>query len=129
MSFSFGKRSYERMEGIDQRMIEIAEGALQITKIDFGIPGDGGLRTQQRQYELFLEGKSKADGTRKKSNHQSGRALDVFAYVNGKASWDEYALTHIATAFFRAASVLGYEIRWGGHWKSFVDMPHFELVD
>lgn len=27
------------------------------------------------------------------------------------------------------ASLLGYKLSWGGLWESFVDMPHFELIE
>ena len=88
MGFQFSKRSLERMEGVDPRLKEIAKHAITISKIDFGIPADGGLRTAERQAELFADGKSKADGIHNKSRHQSGMALDVYAYVEGKASWE-----------------------------------------
>jgi hypothetical protein len=29
----------------------------------------------------------------------------------------------------QAAAMLGYQLRWGGLFKSFVDMPHFEIRD
>ncbi len=131
--FKLSKSSKQRREGVDHRLIEISDLAIQISIVDFGIPGDGGLRTAQRQNELFKEGKSKADGYDKKSNHQSdddgyGKALDFYAYVNGKASWETEHLAMVAAAFLQAASMLGYELKWGGLWKTFKDMPHVELA-
>lgn len=128
MSFKFGKTSRKRLEGVTPELIEVLELALEkYTKIDFGIPQYGGLRTAGEQYHLFQNGKSNADGYEKKSYHQSGKAVDVFAYVDGKASWDKYHLTHIATAILQAANELGVRVTWGGLWKNFVDMPHFEV--
>lgn len=129
MGFEFGSKSRERLEGVNEELVRVLELALsKYTKIDFGIPQYGGLRTVAEQQELYHSGKSKADGILQKSNHQSGNAVDVFAYVDGKASWDEYHLTHIATAILRAACELGVDVKWGGHWKSFIDMPHYEVA-
>lgn len=114
---------------MDPRLIEISDLAIKLTRFDFGIPADAGVRTAERQRELFDSGKSKCDGTNKLSRHQSGKALDVYAYVDGKASWDEYHLAMVAAAMLQAASILGYKLSWGGLWESWQDMPHFELVE
>ena len=125
--FTLSSRSKANRQGVDSRLIEISDLAIQLTVIDFGIPSSGGLRTREEQRKLFDDGKSKADGTIKLSNHQSGRALDFYAYVDGKASWDEYHLAMVAAAFLQAASILGYELEWGGLWRSFKDYPHVQL--
>ena len=114
---------------VDERLVRVAHRAIQISKIDFGIPTDGGIRTAERQHELFEDGKSKADGYHKRSPHQSGRALDFYAYVDGKASWDREHLAMVAAAFLQAASELGIRVRWGGLFRSFSDMPHIELIE
>jgi peptidoglycan L-alanyl-D-glutamate endopeptidase CwlK len=121
--------SITNMEGIDPRLIEIAGVAIELTIVDFGIPSTGGIRTQEEQYQLFCDGKSKCDGDIRKSYHQTGRALDFYAYTNGKASWDVGELAMVATAFLQAASILGYKLNWGGLWKSFRDMPHVQLAE
>ena len=127
MSFKLSDKSKQRREGVDPRLIEISDLAIQISVIDFGIPGDGGLRTAERQNELFEGGKSKADGYDKLSEHQSGNALDFYAYVDGAASWEPEHLAMVAAAFLQAAAMLGYKLKWGGLWKSFKDMPHVQL--
>tara|TARA_R110000850_G_C9903298_1_gene459998 strand:- start:17 stop:406 length:390 start_codon:yes stop_codon:yes gene_type:complete len=125
--YQFGKNSQDRMSGVNSSIIEVAKLALAISSIDFGIPRHGGLRTAQEQQMLFNENASQLDGTIKKSYHQSGMALDVFAYVEGKASWDAVHLTIIAAAMLEAANRLSVNMRWGGHWSNFKDMPHFEV--
>lgn len=127
--FFFGEKSKEHRKGVDPRLIEISDLAIQITKIDFGIPSTGGLRNAKVQNGLFKDGKSKADGYLKLSDHQLGRALDFYAYVDGKASWDLYHLAMVAAAFLQAASVLGYKLEWGGLFQTFDDYPHVQLVD
>lgn len=123
--FSFSSRSRQRMEGVHPKLIAVAELAITISRIDFGIPQDGGLRTAERQKHLHDKGASKCDGYVKKSYHQTGRALDVYAFVDGEASWDELPLTHVAAAMLQAASQLGVKLEWGGFWPW--DKPHFQL--
>jgi peptidoglycan L-alanyl-D-glutamate endopeptidase CwlK len=127
--FVFGKKSKKRLQRVDSRLQEVMKRALELSLIDFGIPEYGGLRTAEEQWELFQTGKSKADGMNKKSYHQTGKAVDIYAYVEGKASWDECYLSLIATAVLQAANELGYKVTWGGLWKNFRDMPHFQVED
>mgnify|MGYP003644960702 FL=1 len=127
--FKFSKNSLLNREGVDQRLIDISNLAIQITNVDFGIPKLGGLRTADNQAALFASNKSKADGVVNKSYHQSGKALDVYAYVDGKASWSKQDLAIVGCAMLQAAAELGYKLKWGGLWKSWQDFPHFELQD
>jgi|TARA_R110000803_G_scaffold206530_1_gene273853 peptidoglycan L-alanyl-D-glutamate endopeptidase CwlK len=127
--FKLGTNSINNLAGVDGRLIDIADLAITLSNIDFGIPSTGGLRTEAVQAKLFADGVSKADGVNNKSYHQSGKALDVYAYVDGKASWDKLHLALIAAAMLQASAQLGYELKWGGLWKSWQDMPHFEIKD
>lgn len=127
--FTFSAKSLERLSTVNPRLQGVARRALTISKIDFGIPSGGGYRTVEEQQELYNNGKSQLDGINKKSKHQTRNALDVYAYVDGEASWDVNHLTHIAAAFLQAASELGVKLTWGGFWRSFVDGPHFQLED
>ena len=125
--FKLGKNSLNNRSGVDHRLIEISNRAIQISIIDFGIPSSGGLRTVKDQAKLYTEGVSKADGRTNKSRHQTGRALDVYAYVNGKASWEKEHLAIVAVAMMQAANELGHKLEWGGLWTGFSDFPHFQL--
>ena len=129
MGFKLSNNSMMNLTGVDGRLIDIADVAIKLSPIDFGIPSTGGLRTTEDQAKLFEEGVSKADGVNNKSYHQTGKALDVYAYVDGKASWDKLHLATIAAAMLQASSQLGYELKWGGLWKSWQDYPHFEIKD
>lgn len=125
--FKLGNNSLNNRSGVDHRLIEISNRAIQISIIDFGIPSSGGLRTVKDQAKLYTEGVSKADGRTNKSRHQTGRALDVYAYVNGKASWEKEHLAIVAVAMMQAANELGHKLEWGGLWTGFSDFPHFQL--
>ncbi|ETT41444.1 L-alanyl-D-glutamate peptidase [Paenibacillus sp. FSL R7-269] len=97
-----------------------------------------GLRTIAEQDALYAQGRSKPGQivTNAKggySNHNFGVAID-FALLtndgrsvswdtkldgnrNGKADWNEVVAI---------AKALGFT--WGGDWKTFVDLPHFEMT-
>ena len=125
--FRFSKTSNLRRLGVDCRLIQISDRALEITVIDFGIPNHGGIRTAEEQYRLFLDGKSRADGTNDLSYHQSGKALDFYAFVDGKASWHPGHLAMVAAAFLQAGAEFGYKLTWGGLWlpvKTTKGVPH-----
>ena len=128
MSYSFSKNSIKHMSGVHPDLIKLANRAIEISFIDFGVPYSGGIRTDEQQNSLFKAGASKADGYIRKSKHQSGLALDFFAYVDGRASWKKDYLTIIAAAFMQAAIELDIKIVWGGWWTSFPDYPHIQLA-
>lgn len=121
------ERDLERLKGIDKRLIDVCIEAFKNSPYPFGIPRDGGLRTAERQKELFDKKRSKADGYKNKSYHQTGKAFDIYAIVNGKPSWDKIALTLIADHILKTANRMGVKLEWGGNWKSFKDLPHFQL--
>ena len=121
------ERDLERLKGIEQVLIDVCIEAQKESPYPFGIPRDAGLRTAERQKELFDAGKSKCDGYNKKSYHETGKAFDIYAIVNGKPSWNKIALTLIAEHILKVASKMGVKLEWGGSWKGFKDMPHFQI--
>ena len=130
-NFKFSAKSLGRLSGVNNDLCDLMTLALSRSPIDFGIPEFGGLRTVEDQKKLFDKGLSKADGTIRKSYHQTGNAVDVFAYVNGKASWDEVHLSLIAGVVLSCAKELNLNVTWGGTFgsKEFKgwDMPHFQI--
>ena len=129
------KTSRARLQGIKPVLIDIIEAAIVTSPIDFGIPPDGGLRSAYRQNEMYAQGRTKAgakitnaDGFKKLSRHQSGEAFDIYAFVDGKASWDIAHLTVIASHIIEVAKANGVELEWGGQWVSFKDYPHFQIL-
>jgi len=137
MSFAFSKKSVERMKGVNPQLIIIFNEALKNSPIDWGVPNDGGIRTAIRQNELFADGNSKCDGYDNLSNHQSGNALDFYAYVNGKASWEKHHLAMVAGVIMSTATRLrkqgkiDIELKWGAEFGSNdfngFDFPHIEV--
>lgn len=127
--YFFSASSEAVLKSVKPQLQALAHEALRISPIDFGYPRTGGLRTAVEQTILFHEGKSNADGLEHISKHQKGEALDFYAFVDGKASWDKHHLAIVAAAHLQAASKLGVAIEWGGLWRSFEDYPHIELAD
>jgi len=132
MSWVLGTTSKSRLVGVNPKIIEIIDEALEVSPIDFGIPADGGKRTAERQYELFKQGVSKCDGIDRLSKHQSGDAWDFYAFVNNKASWDRAQLSILYGVFAAVAYKKNIPIRWGGTFGSKTyngwDAGHIELL-
>ena len=53
MSFVLGNKSKQNLAGVNLVLVDVVQLALTISVIDFGIPADGGIRTAERQKELF----------------------------------------------------------------------------
>lgn len=104
-----------------------------------------GLRTDQRQAELYAQGRTEpgeivtnCDGVRKKSRHQAkkrgakSRAIDAVPYFAEKphVRWDDTNRFYRFAGFVEATALrLGIKIRWGGDFKSLKgDSPHWELI-
>ena len=138
--WKLSKTSKSNMEGVDYSLVRLVNMALRTSPVDFGIPAHGGLRLADVQHELFRNGKSKCDGFKILSRHQSGYALDFYAYLNGKASWDRVHLA-ILYGVFSACFIRLQEIGkipqnaklvWGGTFGSNDfkgwDCGHIEIV-
>ena len=71
---------------------------------------------------------SRADGLPGSlSKHQSGEALDIVPYVDGKAVWDEALCNALANYMFFYAQEMDLKIYWGGFFSWTKDCCHFEL--
>jgi len=140
----FGNSSKQRLSTCHTDLQLIMNTAIGISDIDFGIAE--GHRSIEDQQKYFREGKSKIDGINKKGKHNYSPSLaaDIYAYVNGKASWSNEDLNYLAGLIHAVAEMLfsqgkvSHKIRWGGNWdmdgeilidQSFDDRPHFELVN
>ena len=111
--WAFSENSKKKLETVKPELQEVVNLALTYSPIDFGIAT--GTRTLEEQKEKVKEGLSKT----LKSKHLTGDAVDVYAFVDGKANWNtiEYYI-QIAGAFQIACKKLETNIRWGGAWTS-----------
>lgn len=120
-NFKFSQRSENNLKGVKPQLVAVVRRALELSAVDFGITE--GLLTQERQKQLYAEGKSQTMNSR----HLTGEAVDVVAYVGGTVSWDFPLYRKISEAFKHAAQELNTPIDWGGDWKTLEDGPHFLL--
>lgn len=95
-----------------------------LNQIKFIHPNEGYYRTPEMQKALFDAGKSKCDGTKIRSQHQSHLARDLFV-VNDKAEivWADAPYAMLGAYW----ETLGG--KWGGHFGGFRDIFHFELKE
>jgi len=121
MAFKFSDRSRKRLEGVHPDLIAVFDLAIQRTPIDFTVLE--GLRSRDRQAQLFRSGASKTMNSR----HLTGHAVDVAPLLNGAVSWDWPLYYRLEPVIKQAASDLGVSIEWGGDWRSFKDGPHWQL--
>lgn len=121
MGYKLSKASRDKLKGVHPDLLRVVERAILYTPIDFRVTE--GVRTHQRQKELFEAGAS----TTMNSRHLTGHAVDVVALLGREVRWDWPLYTVIARAFKEAAAAEGVPLEWGGDWKSFRDGPHFQL--
>ncbi len=142
----FSNRSKERLSNAHSDLQKVFNKAIKY--FDFSILYS--YRTSEEQFELFKKGRSLnidgnwiitdkgkvvtyLDGYNKKSKHNESpsHAVDVWLYP---INWNETKdMNHFAGFVLGIAKTMlenkeiENEIEWGGNWRSFVDMPHFEI--
>ena len=129
----FGKRSKERLKGVDDRLVNVLNEVVKY----FDITVIEGLRSQERQNELVEQGKSKT----KFGKHVQGKAVDIAPYPIDWNARDDF---HYLGGFvLGVAAKMGVNVRWGGDWSdsslsqnqrttkdnSFDDLVHFEIKE
>lgn len=119
--FKLSEKSINRLDGVHSDLVAVVKRAIEVSDVDF-VVGEG-LRTVERQKELFRQGASKTMNSR----HLTGKAVDLFAVVAGKITWHPAPYDKIADAMFKAANELNVPIVWGKDFKTLVDLVHFEL--
>ena len=150
MTYKLGKRSNEKLQGVDERMQAVVRSAIGQSKQDFSVIC--GLRTIEEQRVLVAKGASQT----MKSKHIDGLAVDLAAYVDG-IRWELNLYDEIADAVKEGAQAVGVPIRWGAAWhindirkwngtmedamneyvdlrrsqgkRPFIDAPHFEIPE
>ena len=149
--YKLSKRSLDRLDGLDERLVSVVTSAIHLSKIDFGVIC--GMRTLEEQRALVEKGASQT----MKSKHLDGHAVDLMAYIGSRGSWELNLYDEIADAMAEAAREVDVPIRWGAAWtisniaqfhggtmedamnsyiderrtqgrRPFIDGPHFELM-
>lgn len=145
--YKLSLKSLNRLNGVDDSLVEVVKKAILITEQDFTVLE--GIRTPERQQQLLEEGATKTLA----SKHLDGLAVDLGAWEQGQITWDLAYYIKIARAMRSAAKELGVTIRWGAAWHThlgsadpeqlsedyvslskkldrapFIDAVHFELM-
>lgn len=137
MSIVLGARSLSRLQGVHPDLVRVVKRAAAMSDLDFTVLE--GLRTAERQKELFKQGATKTMNSR----HLTGHAVDLGALVGKEVRWDWSLYLRLAEIMRAASLAEKVPIRWGGTWKllsaltgpitsknlsrTFPDGPHFEL--
>lgn len=124
MTYKWSKASLAKLKTCDERIQALAD--MMLARSDFDLTITCGHRGEKEQQEAFDKGASKAKFGQSKHNNLPSLAVDICPYPinwNDKDErWQQMALNAMW-----CAGRLGFEIVWGGSFKSFKDMPHFEL--
>ena len=147
--YNLSTTSNARLNTCHSYLQAVVREAIKVSPVDFGVAQ--GERTKAKQLEYFLAGKSKVDPRRyteeelvHKGKHittesfpMSG-AVDIYAFVNGKASWDIKYLSVIYGVIMAIDKSHRSLLRCGINWDSdgtiitdqnFLDAPHYELIN
>lgn len=122
-----------RLDGLHPELVKKLERIITaMDALGFPIMVFEGLRTAERQHDLWKQGRekpgaivTKADGFDKKSAHQAqsdgyGYAADCVFLDKGKPSWDTKHPWDLLGAVAKSQG-----LAWGGDWGW--DRPHVEL--
>ena len=71
--YKLSNRSLGKLEGVDNKLVEVVKEAITLTTVDFGVTY--GLRTVEEQKKLVAAGRSQT----MKSKHLEGKAVDLMA--------------------------------------------------
>jgi peptidoglycan L-alanyl-D-glutamate endopeptidase CwlK len=121
----FGKRSKQRLKGVDTKLVNVLNELVKIMEVTI----IEGLRSQERQDELVAKGASKT----RYSKHIQGKAVDLAPYP---IDWEDRERFHYMGGMVRGiGQQLNVNIRWGGDWdsdgeikdNSFDDLVHVEI--
>jgi len=84
-----------------------------------------GHRGKKDQDSAFLSGNSKLRYPKSKHNSIPSTAIDLSPYP---LDWDDInSFCFLAGFIMGTAKQLGVELEWGGHWKKFLDYPHYQI--
>lgn len=132
--FKFSRNSEKKLQYLHPNLQKFFRELIKISPYDFSITQ--GIRTTEEQNKLYQQGRivpgkivTNCDGYKIKSNHQTksdglGHAGDIAVLINNKITWEEKYYKEVAMS----ARILmqKYNVEWGGDWRNFKDLPHFE---
>lgn len=123
--FILGKRSTDNLAGVHPQLVAVVKRALELSPVDFTVIE--GVRSVERQKQMFKDGFTKTLNSRHFISAKTGygHAVDIVPLPVDWKNPKPFGL--VAEAMKKAAEELGVKITWGGSWKSFKDLPHYQL--
>ena len=133
----FSNRSIQRLVTCDKQLQDVMGKVIDVLDITIL----EGIRSEERQDELYRQGKSRLQYPNSKHNVKDegglSRAVDIAPWISGRGiDWSNTEHFHyMAGIVLGIASQMNVKIRWGGDWnrnqysgdEQFLDMVHFEL--
>lgn len=109
-------KGLDKLKGVDQKLIDLVTELDKNLDNGYELTISEGLRTMERQKQLFKEKKTKTLN----SKHLIGKAVDVYPIKDRKIDWDYFPkLINIAKKINNVDFTYGYDFGW--------DSPHIEL--
>ena len=99
-------------------LLDVAKLINKATELGFVVTGGELARTPEQQAIYVKTGRSKTMA----SIHLKRCAIDLNFFKDNKLTYDIQALTPVGEYW----QSLSPKNQWGGFWKSFKDVPHFE---
>lgn len=99
-------------------LLDVAKLVQKATELGFTVTGGELARTPEQQQIYVKTGRSKTIN----SIHLKRCAIDLNFFKDGKLTYDIPTLKPVGEYW----ESLDPKNQWGGHWKSFKDVPHFQ---
>ncbi len=120
MGFVLGKNSLRYLSTLESETLKQAvKDFIKVSPIDFGIIKNGAYRSAEDQHALYQQHPkvTDCDGYTYISNHQTGLAVDLIPWVDGKFTWDKKATFYLAGAFKMFCRLKHIKITSGADWN------------
>lgn len=119
---TFSKISEERLKECHEDIQSVLRAVIH----DFDFSVLCGYRGEEEQNKAYDDGKSTLKYPQSKHNRMPSMAVDIAPYP---INWnDEKRFHELAGRVLETAALMGIVMKWGGHWKTLKDLPHFELA-
>jgi peptidoglycan L-alanyl-D-glutamate endopeptidase CwlK len=132
VSFDLSNTDNVRLEGVHPDLVRVVRRCATLAPFRFIVAE--GLRSYERQKQLFAQGKSQTMRSRHlRAANGYGHAVDLVPYIDLDKdgdldlswNWDDY---HKLAAIVKNVAVMeNVPIEWGGDWRTFKDGPHWQL--
>lgn len=125
-------RDKTRLEGVHPDLVRVITRAVLLAP--FTVMVAEGLRSYERQKDLFSHGKSQTMNSRHlRAKNGYGHAVDLVPYYDVDhdgdmdAVWAWPDFHKLAAVVKNVAAMEKVPVEWGGDWRTFKDGPHWQL--